>query len=169
MNAAAYWIFMNYEATRLVPLFHLKLILTGTWTPVTNTIRSVVTLKAHFGTLLKLMLHIQPDFKVKRRLIYHNRMQDLICVHKVTCLSEGSAGTCTRQDFSRDISMFHIPHKSHRRYRIRQQLDVDRQQNALFLFQFCCFSFAWRFFSLAPLLFPLFRDEAATFFNFWSS
>lgn len=31
MNGAAYRIFVNYEATQFVPLFHLKLILTGTW------------------------------------------------------------------------------------------------------------------------------------------
>ena len=53
MNGAAYWIFMNYETTRLVPLFHLKLILTGTWPTVLDTIDSVMTLKANFSTLLK--------------------------------------------------------------------------------------------------------------------
>lgn len=53
MNGAAYWIFMNYEATWLVPLFYLKLILTGTWPTVLNTIESVMTLKANLSTLLK--------------------------------------------------------------------------------------------------------------------
>lgn len=38
MNGAAYWIFMNYEAIRLTPLFHLKLILTGTHSPGHNRI-----------------------------------------------------------------------------------------------------------------------------------
>lgn len=53
MNGDAYWIFMNYEATWLVPFFHLKLILTGTGPTVTGTIECVITLQASFSTLLK--------------------------------------------------------------------------------------------------------------------
>lgn len=53
MNGAAYWIFMNYEATWLVPLFHLKLILTGIWPTAVHTIESLTRVKANFSTSLK--------------------------------------------------------------------------------------------------------------------
>lgn len=53
MNGAAYRIFMSYEATWLVPLFHLKLILTGTRPTVLETTESVLTVKASFSFTVK--------------------------------------------------------------------------------------------------------------------
>lgn len=52
INGAAYWIFMNYEATWLLPLFHLKLILTGTWPTAVHTIPSLTTMKRKLYNML---------------------------------------------------------------------------------------------------------------------
>lgn len=53
MNGAEYWIFLRYEATWLLPLFHLKLIFTGISPTVLETTESLMTVKANFSKLLK--------------------------------------------------------------------------------------------------------------------
>lgn len=102
MNGAAYWIFMNHEATWPVPLFHLKLILTATWPTVLHTMESVTTLKANFSAMLKkrfTFCSTQSELfsKGNQGLIHHNCLQALMFVNKF----EGEKKTASLMEYER--------------------------------------------------------------------
>lgn len=90
MNGAAYWTVMNYEAIWLPALFHLKLILTGTWATVLDTMEPVMTPKATFRHIVELALRkiVGPGgqfftWREVLSLIHHNCLQALICVNHI--------------------------------------------------------------------------------------
>lgn len=62
MNVASYQKFMSYEATRLVPLFHLKLSLSPTVWKITESVMTVMeNFSAWFKEHLLLEGKIAPD------------------------------------------------------------------------------------------------------------
>lgn len=62
MNGASYQKFISYEATRLVPLFHLELILSPTFLKTTESVMTVMeNFGAQFREPLLLEGKIAPD------------------------------------------------------------------------------------------------------------